>query len=338
MVKQMVRFRYYVYLWMSLLFAVIVPTLAQDVTELNIEEYIQLEVTETQVLETVKWSPNGEYLALGGYDGVWIFNAEFEQVAHFNTLFTDVVSLDWSPDSSRIAISTLLNDQPVIIIINIRTGNNFVITPPGTGIIVPIRWSPDGALIVIGNFARETLVFDAVTGDVEFVFQAPTDAFEDASNFAYGYCWLEDSQQLVAVYNEQIFIFNMQNEELITQFDTITSGSVDCSPDGSLLLAASRGLVNLNTGEKTIFEIDSGVAVSWHPSSAYFAVNSSELKVHIWSADGQRLLAELEGGITNASGGPIYFDDSIDWHPDGELLAAVGEDNIMRIWRVEESP
>ncbi|HOA71854.1 MAG TPA: immunoglobulin domain-containing protein [Phycisphaerae bacterium] len=65
-----------------------------------------------------------------------------------------------SPDGSRVAFN---NDQDAIVVLDLRTGAQRVVTPPGVGCFAPV-WSPDSSRLVVNTTGGGLLCVDADGG------------------------------------------------------------------------------------------------------------------------------------------------------------------------------
>ena len=81
-----------------LIFLMLMPIQAQE--NIQITEFATL---GRGTASTLDWRPDGEILAVGGSAGLWLFNPDFEQIAHWNA--GQVRYVEWSPDGDNIALS-----------------------------------------------------------------------------------------------------------------------------------------------------------------------------------------------------------------------------------------
>jgi len=120
---------------------------------------------------TVSWSPDGEYIAVGGFEGLYIFDRTGAIVwrKEIKELVNDsfVGSISWSPDGQLIAISVEWTTQSNHTIYS--HGSVYVLSREGDvlwssgdlrNFIRTVSWSPDGQYLIVTGPARTLYVFD----------------------------------------------------------------------------------------------------------------------------------------------------------------------------------
>src|SRR5579884_2902673 len=97
---------------------------------------------------TVAWSPNGQYLALGGTDGT----VQVRDAATGRILFTvhghlnHVWDVAWSPDGTRIASASW---DKTVQIWDAATGRHLLTYRGHSDLVLAVAWSPDGKRIAL---------------------------------------------------------------------------------------------------------------------------------------------------------------------------------------------
>jgi serine/threonine protein kinase len=111
-------------------------------------------------VNTVAWSPDGEYLASGGYDrAVHVMHVSNGLLAgSYRGHRFPVCSLSWSPDSKRIASGEYASS---IHVWDILTGQNYASYPAHDGMALAVSWSPDGKSILSGGSDRRVCIWQA---------------------------------------------------------------------------------------------------------------------------------------------------------------------------------
>ncbi len=108
----------------------------------------------------VAWSPDGRYLASGGYDRrvhVWdIQDSKF--IGAYQNHIQPVSALAWAPDSRHIASGSLATN---VDIWDAMTGWNLVSYHAYAGDVLALAWSPDGRSILSGGSDRRVYVWRA---------------------------------------------------------------------------------------------------------------------------------------------------------------------------------
>lgn len=318
---------------LSLLFIFFRQIQAQELADLSVETIREKSIVELDTTETVEWSPSGEFLAVGGTGGILLFDGNLEIVEHFLPDVFRVFTLNWSPDGSRIATAYGDRlDETQIAILNVFTGNALVIEYPL--LATPIEWSPMGSQLAVGVWDDTVLVIDAVSGETISTFQGEDDPAN--LNSPSSICWL-DENQLLAIFGLHIYHFTSFDGKIMQDYFGGTVESTECLAEQQRIVTSTGSVRDLSTGEwSRVAEFFPGVDVGLNPTGEYAAFNIAEGIIQIFSIDNPRLLAEMSGGMGEDNISVGHYNDSIAWHPDGELLAAVGEDNILRIWRVME--
>ena len=169
------------------------------------------------------WSPNEQYFATIAYDIIYIFEATTgAEVAQHQ--LTELGSIVWSPDSSRIAITTAT-------LVPINTPNSFPLeSAPGfslystvsvidalsgtvlmtvDGLRYPIfylRWSPDGSQLAGNDTFRALYVWDATTGDIIDSYLLQPFSLDALEYSTYG-------GRIILGYNKGFFSFPSQHED-----------------------------------------------------------------------------------------------------------------------------
>ena len=115
-------------------------------------------------VDTVAWSPNGQFIASGSWDGtVKVWDAHTGAIVTIYKGHTDVVSsLAWSPDGKYIASGSW---DGTVRVWDAFTGSLLSIYEGHADAVSAVAWSPNGQYIASGSWDHTVQVWYALTGE-----------------------------------------------------------------------------------------------------------------------------------------------------------------------------
>ena len=114
------------------------------------EEILRLEADWSDQPSNLSWSPDGRYLAGGGFPRVW--DARTGRVRFSLFGHTDVVfDVDWSPDSSRLVTGAFDGTAKVWEITEGNAPELMSLSAQDTTLVLGVAFSPDGTRVLSGN-------------------------------------------------------------------------------------------------------------------------------------------------------------------------------------------
>lgn len=290
-------------------------------------------------------STDGERVVVAGSRGVWVYDSEFNDLAHIE--MGAVQRMAWSSDDLYLAVVTQdshltiwnMADYQLHAEVEFAEGQS----PPR---YEPITWKPSTHLLTLA-YPDEIVLWNADTG-----------AFEDSLPMSAGtiksdIAWSPDGTRLAVGASSEIQIWDMQSRVPVLQLDLRDgeySGTrpvyLAWSPDGTHLAAAegnyrefyhthnTLSIMNATTGEITLV-MQAGLTadVAWSADGTMIATATSQFgrrtvtPINVWDAQTGRLIAELSGHTREAH--------TVQWNPDGQQLLSAAYDNTVRIWQVQ---
>jgi eukaryotic-like serine/threonine-protein kinase len=123
----------------------------------------------------VAWSPDGQFLALGGPGSAMLINpATATVIGYYGPHGGDSYAAAFSPDSNYLAVG---RDDTTVEIWDIATNTNVYTYSGHTGNIFTLAWSPDGKRIASGGADATVQVWDALTGSHEYTYRGHLDFY-----------------------------------------------------------------------------------------------------------------------------------------------------------------
>ncbi|MBY0352870.1 hypothetical protein K2W90_00720 [Candidatus Babeliales bacterium] len=269
----------------------------------------------TQV-DTVDWSPNGRYLAVGG---VGPTNTLEFQIYRFDgsalTYVTgdnwagggaEVYCVRWHPNGRLIAVSgDATNDVRIYTFDGTNLTTLRVIDVTATGRVPCVAWNPAGNILALGvrnDTALNELRLYAFNGGSLSLLQSQ-DWGAAAGSFVNDIAWHPGGGHFFAVGSQQVdlaeqrlYSFNGASFTELASLDFGNSGvSTEFSPDGSYIAltqvnaAATAYILHIHRFNGTSF-------------TSLVTINNGGSFVARWSPDGMHLIA---GGTTSAGGTEI---------------------------------
>lgn len=158
-----------------------------------------------------------------------------------------------------------------------------------------IAWSPDGQTIALPSRSEAIQLWDVNTEVLLHTFKG---------NFNYCVAWSPDGQTLASGGVFRLSLWDTKSRELRWRHRTSikSTKSLAWSPDGQLLALA--------------FASDSSDGIG-----------SSDGIIEIWNVETQQLLRTLTGHTDDVN--------SVEWSPNGKILASGSNDNTVRLWDIE---
>lgn len=279
------------------------------------------------------WSPDGETIAVGTSEGVWLHDASdlssIRQLGGSN--FVD--TLDWHPDGI-----TLADSGDGIEVWDVEMGelvNRFSETTAYS-----VAWSPDGKLLA-GGMGDDTLrVWDKETGEEQFAVEIDT-----GITIHYSATWSSDSHYLGVSRAGDFAIWDITSGQLkITWPYDRSVYSTHWSPDGKYFASAAAdeppiALWDPTTGE-LMEVIDAGGdtiispnALTWSPDNIHVAIAVRCCKkqgwIEVWNVESGELEIKLPDVIMIGDG---YYNNALAYSDDGSKLASISDDGKIYIW------
>jgi WD40 repeat protein len=286
-------------------------------------------------ITSLAWSPDSSKIAVGyGIEScegnpnlytIQILDAVTQQVVQTLAGSTcDITSLDWSPDGTRLAASSL--DGIGTRVWDVQSGQLLMEAQTGGQGIASVRWRPpDGLQLADAAVSGGIGILDPATGETESLAPIGGTSLD----------WSPDGSKLVSgsIYENVVYVADMVAGQQIMALTGPTDAvnSVDWSPDGQKL-ASGGGLDDPTiwiwdaiTGANILTLQGHTTAireVSWSPDSTKLASASSDGTVRVWDAT----TGELLDSFTYPD--RVY---AVDWSPNGTKLAYGGTDGDVVI-------
>ena len=240
---------------------------------------------------SVAWSPNTQYLAVGGFNSfkIMTFNGQKLTNVIIETTGTDARTLDWSPSGEYLVIGKVVDAGiGVELLVYAFDGSSLsLVASVDIGATInSVAWSPCGRYIALGK--------SGVLGDQLFIYSFDGSSLTLVTSISYG--------------------------------NTISS--VSWSPDGEFLAIGFPSSLNqarvlsfdgLSLQQEAVYNHDGDVSsLQWSPNGRYLLIGGSTLG----ATDDVRVLTFVDSVLTSVAG---YTDgnsiNSVFWSPDSKYLA-----------------
>lgn len=259
-----------------------------------------------------------------------------------------ILSLAWSPDSTRIASSSV---DETTQIWDARSGTRLLTYPKGGS----VAWAPDGASLALVT-ADDIEIWNADTGSMRL-------SYTGHDNWgARAVAWSPDSKRLASSADDltvQVWDSTTGATYFTTPVRQIVYG-VAWSPDGTCIVSANDGtLLSIGSDNQVteegkgpsaqIFDAVTGhevlqynghksivKTVAWSPDGKQIATGGGDIEqvdnsVQVWSvSDGS--LNDRYGGHRDQTDAAVF---SLAWSPNGHWIASAGTDQTVQIWQPE---
>ncbi len=298
-----------------------------DVVTGDIEEF---EVTGRFSYTSAAWSPDGRFVAAGGFDRtVPVWDAETGKLRHELVGHTDSANwVDWSSDPSRLVTGSADGTARVWDVAD--DGARGVLTlSTQEGYVSGVAFSPDGTHLMTGTEASVVKVWDVgPAGDAEWgnLADADGDVTFDATGrrvIATGLDGSVTTLDIEAAQVERARIPSVRGGQ-----GTVVSH--DLSPDGASIAITSLDngmrVLDVATGRE-LFGVPSADESDWSPDGASLAIASG----------GRVEILDRIGGATSVVQIPGSSIEGVRFAPDGNLIATVaygadGADARVDLW------
>jgi tricorn protease-like protein len=294
---------------------------------------IRPEVPVVSPVASLRFSPDGSVLAVGGYRDIRMLDpASGKAIGTLNGHADYVRSIAFSPDGKMIAAAGGAPQTDGEIKIWDVQSHQPVRTIQGhKDCIYSVAWSPDGKLIASGSYDRMVKLWDAATGKEVRNLQDHIDA-------VFAVAFSPDGKRLASASQDRtVKIWDIATGKRLYTLSDSTDGltSIAFSPTGDQLAAAGY--------DKTIYVWRLGDE-DGRLSQSLIADQDSMLAL-VWSPDGKMI-------VTASSDGSIRFRDvkldlmgvidrQPDWvealamSPDGKWLAAGRYNGTLSLYDVK---
>lgn len=210
---------------------------------------------DNKIFVSIAWSPNGQYLAGGSEDGVYIWNPISGRDITIYPHLPDGIngndtSVAWSPDSQRIASSR--NDGTVQVW-DALTGEDDLtyrghVTPDDAyraseGYDTTVAWSPDGTRIASAGIDGNIQIWDASNGGHILTYSGHTPVGIQLWGGVYAFpshvAWSPDGKRLASSDDAHALkIWDAATGQTLSTYAN-ASGPLAWSPDGTHLAFAA---------------------------------------------------------------------------------------------------
>ncbi len=258
-------------------------------------------------LEALALSPDGEYFAVGGWGAdvlVFAFNGA-QPVSRIRTGATQVFSLAFSPAGDQLAIGS--NQLPDYVSIwDIKSGNKLIGFEGHKDAVLSVAWSKDSNRLLTGSYDHSARLWDVKDGSSK--------EYLGHDWWVWSASFSPDEQRIATASQDgSVIIWDVQSDVPGPAF-TGHEGpvlSASFSPDGETI--ASGGY--------------DGRVMQWNPATLRGQNLTDAL------ADSAERAKPTDVTAVSAHNDAVR---SIDFSSDGSRLLTAGNDNVVRLWALND--
>jgi WD40 repeat protein len=281
-------------------------------------------------------------LAVGGGDGIYLFDESFAVIAHW-PYQPFIRAISWSPDEVYLA-SASWDDS--IWIWEVASGQAVHIETAIPCRPRSVAWHPFEQLVATASQCGEIYLFEPFTGELNSKMK------HDEGNWPVNLAWHPLGDFLVFAEIGKYKAWEVEADEALWSMDDLYAipseyaeiVKVSISPDGETLATGGfyLRLWNSRTGEllQTLTNLPSLVAgLDWSADEQRIAVHMMDASIHIYEVRAAKLLQSYPVGIRVVGNEDIPdildMENTLDWSPDGSKLASITDGSRVFIWDME---
>jgi Tol biopolymer transport system component len=291
---------------------------------------IKPQVAVVSPVTSVKFSPSGKLLAIGGYKDMRIIDTASGEVLTTLGGHADYVrSIAFSPDGKLVAAAGGSPQQfGEIKIWNVET-HQLIRTMTGhKDCIYSIAWNPDGKLIASGSYDKMVKLWDVATGK-------ETANLQDHIDAVFAVAFSPDGKRLASASQDRtVKIWNVATGKRLYTLSDATDGlmSMAYSPAGDEVAAVGYdktiyiwklGPDDGQLSRSLIADEDSLLSLAWSPDGKTIVTASSDRSIRFRDTK-----LNLTGVIDKQSD----WVEALDMSPDGKWLAAGRYDGTLSLY------
>ncbi len=232
----------------------------------------------------------------------------------------DIWKVVWSPNGRRIALVGW--ETPVEIRDSVTLWRMKTI---GKGKkIIHFAFSPDEDVVAYCENGKKPNIVDLSTGQTKVL-----DTVAGQSKLAFSPC---GKILATGTYGTKAWLWDVKTGDLLKELDVgPTTGGLNptFSPDGKLVAVGNRNstthIFDVATGKQLrVLHKRSSQELTFHPTRPVIAVAYVDASIGLWNVETGELLHQA-----NTTAEEIY---TLDWSPDGEILASAGLHGDINLW------
>ncbi len=286
----------------------------------------------TQTVAEVRWSPDEARLLTASLDGA----VRISRIDHLDDDYQhpeSFRSLAWRSGGSELACGGFHDGWSLRYPSYKKTHLSIL----STGDLTFTDWSPDGGRLAAG--ARNEW---AILGwnSQKITLQSNLDQDAAAPLHVTLVAWEPDGERLLVGSYQNLWVYSTQDGGLLYErkikrrlYNGTYPQYAKWHPQGRLLAFLEGNgvqVVDVDTGQvqQELQTEQKLTALAWHPTDKLLATaRKSDFLVELWDLSTMTKLAEIGGGSGEIG--------SLEWSPDGSLLAIGGSDKTVRLWNRE---
>lgn len=290
-------------------------------------QFEQLHTVGYGTARVLQWSPDGETLAVGGSQGVWLYTNDLHDADFIEGHPTKIVNLAWSPDGSKIASVELAHwNKPSIW--DVATDTRQIVSEAHTASITSLAWSPVELKLASSSEDHSIRIWEWNTSNQVWQSQELIGHTDIVSNLL----WSPDGSKLASMSNDNtVRIWDSHTGEVLQVLAHHREiSAIAWSTDSQKLVSGGRDaqvrIWDTSTGDllQSYQHQDHVLSVAWNPANGSVASGSLTGEILLWDVNSSVLITQFP---------PIHSSVyQLFWNELGNRLVAVGSKIV--VWDV----
>lgn len=284
--------------------------------------------TNKEILWTADWSPNTDYIAIGGnIDTLRLYNSDEFSLQKTFPIGNTITRVKWHPTNNLIAVITQ-NSNDKARLLNLNTGEMIELSGICSDGARAVDWNYTGDYLAIGDNNGQVLIYN-IKGDLITKFEN-----QKGSTMSITALDWHPSKNILITVSEKIRMFDMEGNLIKT---------IKHRPEDALLLAVAwhKSGEFFVTGDYGYEDVKS-LLQYWSEQGELLKtidISKAEYRNLVWNAKGTRLASASDAlRIWDKNGKLISEGSSIDnlwgltWNKRGTRIVTSSMDQHIILW------